>query len=71
MNRSKESEKRYDNFQAGDERTELLETIREIVDQEVDRKLVTTAHDYHPENPSPRLKLLKRLFGMLKINMPM
>lgn len=48
-----------------DERLELLETIREIVDTEVSRKLGAAQHDAHPENPPPRQSLLKRLRNAL------
>lgn len=58
-------EQRRNNLLVGDERTELLETIREIVDKEVDRKLASASHDPHPEIPPPRHGLLKRLFDLL------
>ena len=52
-------EQRRNNLLVGDERTELLETIREIVDKEVDRKLASASHDPHPEKPPPRHGLHK------------
>jgi hypothetical protein len=47
---------------------ELLETIRMMVDQEVERKLATV-HDPHPEKPPPRRVLLRRLLRWLHINL--
>lgn len=40
-----------DNLRVADERTELLEVIREIVDQEIDAKLKTYLRDKAPPPP--------------------
>lgn len=66
---SSDDGQRQDNIRDyGDDRVDLLETIREMVSQEVDRRLTATPHDPHPENPPPRKSPLKWLLGLLNIN---
>lgn len=67
-NHSKDTYRQDDLRNIGDERVELLETIRMMVDQEVERKLATV-YDPHPEKPPPRRVLLRRLLRWLHINL--
>lgn len=65
---NKLTERQQRNMQIADDRFELLDTIRDMIDIELERRIVSTEGDHQAQNPPPkrvRNRFFQRILNFL------